>query len=321
MAIWPAPCPCSSAPLRSTRSSRWRTRRSGFTYGLMGQPALSAESNRRAYELRDRASDREKFFITASYDMQVTGNLEKAQQTCELWARTYPRDIQPHALLGAFVYPTFGKYEKGVAGRPKTDRARSGLSRRLSSACVQQSVSRAVWTKPRMRSQRAADRKLEIPELLGPAIRHRLPEGRSRPEWNAKRLGFEANPAPEDLIADREGFVLAYSGHLEQATTDVAACGGLGSAGGPAGKGGSVSRPAPRCGTPFSEMPPRPGRARRPHWSFQRTAMWSMAPPSPWLSRENLPARKHSPTIWNGDSRRTRQSDSFTCRRFARFSH
>ena len=80
----------------------------------VGEPALSAESTRKAYELRDRASDREKFFIAAAYDLQVTGNLEKAQQTCELWVQTYPREIVPYGLLGAMVYPTFGKYEKGV---------------------------------------------------------------------------------------------------------------------------------------------------------------------------------------------------------------
>ena len=38
---------------------------------------LSAENISKAYQLRDRASDAEKFFITASYDIQVTGNLEK----------------------------------------------------------------------------------------------------------------------------------------------------------------------------------------------------------------------------------------------------
>ena len=59
----------------------------------------SAESTSKAYQLRDRASDREKFFITATYDLQVTGNLEKAQQTCELWAQTYPRDANPHGFL------------------------------------------------------------------------------------------------------------------------------------------------------------------------------------------------------------------------------
>ena len=55
----------------------------GFTYGLLGQPALAAESNTKAYELRDRASDLEKFYITATYDLQVTGNLERARETCE----------------------------------------------------------------------------------------------------------------------------------------------------------------------------------------------------------------------------------------------
>ena len=86
----------------------------GFTYGLLGQPALSADSNRKAYELRDHASDREKFFITATYELHVTGNLEKALQTCELWLQTYPREKVPHGLLGAMLYPTFGQYEKGV---------------------------------------------------------------------------------------------------------------------------------------------------------------------------------------------------------------
>ena len=52
----------------------------GLMYGDMGESALSVESTSKAYQLRDRASDREKFFITASYELHVTGNLEKAQQ-------------------------------------------------------------------------------------------------------------------------------------------------------------------------------------------------------------------------------------------------
>jgi tetratricopeptide (TPR) repeat protein len=91
----------------------------GFAYGLLEEPALAAENNRRAFQLRDRASDREKFYIAATYDLQVTGNLEKAQQTCELWAQTYPRDLTPPAFLGAMVYPTFGKYDKAVEAAGK----------------------------------------------------------------------------------------------------------------------------------------------------------------------------------------------------------
>ncbi len=91
----------------------------GFTYGLIGEATLSAESNTKAYQLRDRTTEAEKFFISASYDLFVTGNLERAQQTCEAWAQTYPRAIDPHTLLGAFVYPTFGKFEKGVEAAKK----------------------------------------------------------------------------------------------------------------------------------------------------------------------------------------------------------
>ncbi len=45
----------------------------------------------------------------ATYDQQVTGNLEKAQETFELWAQTYPREINkepnPHGLLSGLIYP------------------------------------------------------------------------------------------------------------------------------------------------------------------------------------------------------------------------
>ena len=70
----------------------------GLMYGAMGESALSVKYTSKAYELRDRASDAEKFFITSSYDSRVTGNFEKAQQTCETWAQAYPRDERPTAI-------------------------------------------------------------------------------------------------------------------------------------------------------------------------------------------------------------------------------
>ena len=86
----------------------------GRTYGDLGESVLAAESTRKAYELRDRASDAEQFFIDTTYDVVVTGNLEKALQTGQLWARTYPRDVNAHALLSAFVYQEFGDFENSV---------------------------------------------------------------------------------------------------------------------------------------------------------------------------------------------------------------
>jgi len=77
----------------------------GLMYGAIGESALSMENTSKAYELRDRASDAEKFFITASYDSRVTGNFEKAQQTCETWAQAYPRDPELARQLAVEVLP------------------------------------------------------------------------------------------------------------------------------------------------------------------------------------------------------------------------
>src|SRR5579863_3452835 len=68
----------------------------GLYYGTTGESDLAAENIRKAYELRDRVSDKEKFFITAYYDGRATGNQEKAQQTCDQWAQIYPREWTPH---------------------------------------------------------------------------------------------------------------------------------------------------------------------------------------------------------------------------------
>jgi DNA-binding winged helix-turn-helix (wHTH) protein/tetratricopeptide (TPR) repeat protein len=86
----------------------------GLKYSEMGESQLASESTAKAYELRDRASDRERFFIIALYHRQVTGNLEKEQQTLQLWADTYPRDPLPHSLLSGFATQGTGQYEKSI---------------------------------------------------------------------------------------------------------------------------------------------------------------------------------------------------------------
>ena len=59
----------------------------GFHYGGIGQLAQSVQSTTRAWQLRHRVSDRERFFIEFTYEGQVTGNLENAYRTLELWLR------------------------------------------------------------------------------------------------------------------------------------------------------------------------------------------------------------------------------------------
>jgi eukaryotic-like serine/threonine-protein kinase len=82
-------------------------------YSNLREAARAAEITRRAYELRDRTSDREKFYIASHYEEFVTGNREAARKTYELWAQTYPSDGIPRHNL-ANIYVDFGEYDKAL---------------------------------------------------------------------------------------------------------------------------------------------------------------------------------------------------------------
>jgi serine/threonine protein kinase/predicted Zn-dependent protease len=86
----------------------------GRSYANLGDGKLAVENTTKAYELRDRVSEREKFFIESAYYYSVLGDLEKARQTYETWAQTYPRDDSPPRNL-AVIYGDFGQYEKALA--------------------------------------------------------------------------------------------------------------------------------------------------------------------------------------------------------------
>ncbi len=115
----PRPCRCSSVRSRSTRTLRSPMRGSGSITATFGESTLARQSTLKAYQLRDRASDVERFFIDTFYDRQVTGNLERQQQTMESWARTYPRDPVPHGLLAGLATRSTGRYELSIAAADK----------------------------------------------------------------------------------------------------------------------------------------------------------------------------------------------------------
>jgi DNA-binding winged helix-turn-helix (wHTH) protein/tetratricopeptide (TPR) repeat protein len=81
--------------------------------GRVGKHDLSIEYLKKAFELRHRVSEREKFFITAEYHGGVTRNLDEAIDNYELWRRTYPRDVEPLNALAA-TYNAMGQYERAL---------------------------------------------------------------------------------------------------------------------------------------------------------------------------------------------------------------
>ncbi|MGE5110697.1 MAG: protein kinase domain-containing protein, partial [Acidobacteriaceae bacterium] len=86
----------------------------GIGYSNLGEPGLANQNFRRAYDLRNRVSEREKLRISAYYHSYCTGDLLKGNEIYEQWAQTYPRDGVPFGNMGVTNF-YMGKYEKAIA--------------------------------------------------------------------------------------------------------------------------------------------------------------------------------------------------------------
>jgi serine/threonine protein kinase/tetratricopeptide (TPR) repeat protein len=67
----------------------------GVVYGNLSQPGMGSEDLKKAFDLKDRVSERERFYISAHYYDTATHQVDKAIETYEQWKKTYPRDSIP----------------------------------------------------------------------------------------------------------------------------------------------------------------------------------------------------------------------------------
>jgi len=88
-------------------------RRLGVMYSIAGEGEKSREYLTKAFELRNRVSERERLAISGSYYAGVTRELEKARETFELHIRTYPRDPIPWTNLAGLLNQ-LGEFEKAA---------------------------------------------------------------------------------------------------------------------------------------------------------------------------------------------------------------
>jgi tetratricopeptide (TPR) repeat protein len=82
-------------------------------YGNLSERSLQIEFGEKAYQLRDRVTEREKLRITGNY-FSSRGEAEKAAQAYEMWIASYPHDFVPHGNLSV-VYLNLGQMEKAMA--------------------------------------------------------------------------------------------------------------------------------------------------------------------------------------------------------------
>jgi eukaryotic-like serine/threonine-protein kinase len=185
-------------------------------YADTWQPLLASENIRKAYELRDHASDTERFFITTNYDQQFTGNLEEAERTSEAWGSTYPRDLNAYTMQSA-IDQNLGKYEKSAeAARRAVDLNPAfppGPANLAWSYLFLERYGDAGHT-----VQQSAERGLNFPDLIVLPYLLAFYKGDQAAMQRAAARGTD-NPESADWMTNAEAFVLAYSGRLRQART------------------------------------------------------------------------------------------------------
>src|SRR5580704_8389394 len=88
--------------------------RVGAIYGNLGESTLAEENAQKAFDLRERTSELERFYITAHYHESVTGESQKEIENYELWIQTYPRDWTPRNNI-VNNYIAMGEFQKALA--------------------------------------------------------------------------------------------------------------------------------------------------------------------------------------------------------------
>jgi eukaryotic-like serine/threonine-protein kinase len=189
--------------------------RLGINYSVVGESTLARQSTLKAYQLRDRATDVERFWIDTLYDRQVTGNLEREQRTLESWAQTYPRDFVPPGLLSGFATTSLGRYERSIAEADKAialdpDEPPSYSTRALSNLYFNRLADAELTIR------RAEERKFDNREFF--LVRYFIAFlGGDADDIRRKAALARAKPSTDDMISHLEALVLARSGRLQDA--------------------------------------------------------------------------------------------------------
>jgi eukaryotic-like serine/threonine-protein kinase len=186
----------------------------GVGYVNLGEASLAAENTRKAYELRERVSEREKFYIESHYYHFVAGDLEKARRVYALWVQTYPRDDGPVNNL-AGIYQALGQYDKGLAD------FRELLRRDPEDALMYANVVSSYLYLNRLKEARVAVEEARAKKLDSPAL-HFLAYAIAFLQNDAAGMEQQTEwatgkPGIEDVLLANEAATAAYSGRLRNA--------------------------------------------------------------------------------------------------------
>jgi len=186
----------------------------GLTYSNIGDETLATENIRKAYDLRERVSERERFRIEGLYYNSV-GNLDKARELYERWAQTYPRDWEPPDNLFV-IYRRLGwnQYEKGLAA------AREDLKVYPESDIVYANLIDTYLSLNRIEDAQATAQQARSKKIDSPYLRVRLYElAFLQNDWAemAQHVSWATDkPGIEEEMLENESDTRAYFGQLRK---------------------------------------------------------------------------------------------------------
>jgi DNA-binding winged helix-turn-helix (wHTH) protein/tetratricopeptide (TPR) repeat protein len=183
-------------------------------YGRLGQQGRKAENIRKAYALRDKVSERERFLIEASYYSAGTGELEKAIPAYELLRQTYPRDHWLY-VIPADIYSDLGNFEKALEEAREAVRLEPNSGNNLQALCfVYIDLNRLDEAEAVVKQ--AEERKLESEELL--AARYELAFLKGDTAQMARVVSAAmGKPGMEEMALARQAATEGWYGRLRNA--------------------------------------------------------------------------------------------------------
>ena len=87
--------------------------RIGVHYANQQEMEAAKEYVQKAYDLRDRVSERERLYILEKYYTYISGDTDKTIETLQTWAKLYPNDFIPHNNL-SLNYKLLGRYDEAL---------------------------------------------------------------------------------------------------------------------------------------------------------------------------------------------------------------
>jgi tetratricopeptide (TPR) repeat protein len=186
----------------------------GFYSWNRGLTDFGAEEIGKAYELRDRVSDRERLYILMLYDRNVTGNLPKELQTLETWAQTYPRDASAPGIIAGWFARGTGQYERGIRAAQETIPLDPDMPFGYG-GLASNNLFLDRFTESADALQRAAERKVDVPEFT--VTRYYLAFLKGDQLGMDREIGRVRGQPVEDEMSNNQALVLARSGRMQQA--------------------------------------------------------------------------------------------------------